>query len=93
MNIFSSLRMYAGKWLVKSSRDFTPQEIASVESAEVVASQYGNSVCCHMQGGGMTFIPLSNNSTVGVGESVDLSKAKVITLGREGDSDIFRVEV
>lgn len=93
MNIFSSLRMYAGKWLVKSSRDFTPQEIASVESAEVVPSQYGNSVCCHMQGGGMTFIPLSNNSTVGVGESVDLAKAKLVTLGREGDADIFRVEV
>ena len=93
MNIFSSLRMYAGKWLVKSSRDFTPQEISSVESAEVVTSQYGNSVCCHMQGGSMTFIPLSNNSTVGVGESVDLSRAKLITLGRDGDADIFRVEV
>ena len=42
--------------------------------------------------GGMTFIPMSNTSTKGVGESVDLNTAKLVTLGKEGESDIYRVE-
>lgn len=91
-NIFSSLRVYAGKWNLKSSRAFSPEEIAAVSSAVVVASQYGNSVCFTMVGGGQTFIPLSNSSSKGVGESIDLASAKLLTLGKDGESDIFRVE-
>lgn len=93
MNIFSSLRVYAGKWAVKASRAFSEDEINAVEKAEVVDSQYGNSVCFHMVGGGQTFIPLSTNSTLGLGDSVDLSKAKLLTLERPGDTDIYRVEI
>lgn len=92
-NIFNSLRKYAGKWRVTSSRDFSEEEINAVERAEVVDSQYGNSVCFTMRGGGQTFIPLSTNSTLGVGESIDPSKAKLLTLSKEGEADIFRVEV
>lgn len=92
MNIFSKLRQYAGKWNVSDSRNFTQDEIAAVERNEIVASQYGNSVCFHMVGGGMTFIPLSTNSTKGVGESVDLTKAKLLTLSKSGEDDILRVE-
>lgn len=91
-NIFSSLRVYAGKWNLKSSRAFSPEEIAAVSSAVVVASQYGNSVCFTMVGGGQTFIPLSNSSSKGVGESIDLASAKLLTLGKDGEADIFRVE-
>lgn len=93
MNIFSSLRQYAGKWSQSGSRAFSAEEIASVASATVVDSQYGHSVCFHMNGGGMTFIPLSTNSTLGVGDSVDLSKAKLLTLSKEGEADINRVEI
>lgn len=91
-NIFSSLRVYASKWNLKSSRAFSPEEIAAVSSAVVVASQYGNSVCFTMVGGGQTFIPLSNNSSKTVGESINLASAKLLTLGKDGESDIFRVE-
>lgn len=91
MNVFSTLRIYAGKWSVKSERAFEQEEINAVKSAEVVPSQYGNSVCFIMNNGGMTFIPLSNDSTVGVGESVDLSKAKLVILGKDGEADIMRV--
>lgn len=91
-NIFSSLRVYAGKWNLKSSRAFSPEEIAAVASAVVVASQYGNSVCFTMVGGGQTFIPLSNSSSKGVGESINLASAKLLTLGKDGEADIFRVE-
>lgn len=93
MNIFSNLRVYAGKWMQKDSRDFTQDEINAVQSAKVVDSQYGNSVCFFMKSGGSTFIPLSNTSSLAVGDSVDLSKAKLLTLAREGDADIYRVSI
>ena len=91
-NIFSSLRVYAGKWNLKSSRAFSPEEVAAVASAVVVASQYGNSVCFTMVGGGQTFIPLSNSSSKTVGESIDLATARLLTLEKSGEADIFRVE-
>ena len=91
-NIFSSLRVYAGKWSVKSSRAFSPEEVAAVSSAVVVASQYGNSVCFTMVGGGQTFIPLSQNSVKSVGDSIDLTSAKLLTLEKPGEYDIFRIE-
>ena len=90
-NIFSSLRVYAGKWNLKASRAFSPEEVAAVASAVVVASQYGNSVCFTMVGGGQTFIPLSQNSAKAVGDSIDLASAKLLTLGKPGEADIFRV--
>ena len=92
MNIFSSLRVYAEKWQLKSSRNFTAEEQAAVDEAVVVPSQYGNSVCFTMVSGGQTFIPLSQTSSKTVGESIDLSKAKLLTLGKSGEADIYRVE-
>ena len=91
-NIFSSLRVYAGKWNLKASRAFSPEEVAAVSSAVVVASQYGNSVCFTMVGGGQTFIPLSQDSAKAVGDSIDLTSAKLLTLGKSGEADIFRVK-
>lgn len=93
MNIFNSLRVYAGKWEAKESRAFTSEEINAVIQAVVVPSQYGNSVQFTMAGGGLTFIPLDQNSTLGVGEVVDLTKAKLTTLGKSGENDIFRVSI
>ena len=92
MNIFDSLTKYAEKWQVKASRKFTADEIAAVESAVVVDSQYGNSVRFYMTGGGQTFIPLSNSSTKGIGEVVDLQSVTLLTLSKPGESDILRVE-
>lgn len=92
MGIFDLLRVYAGKWSVKDSRSFTADEINAVQSAHVVASEYGNSVCFIMKAGGMTFIPLSANSTKGVGEAVELKDAKLLTLEKQGEADIVRVE-
>lgn len=92
MNVFSKLLVYAGKWNQKSSREFTPEEVGLISRATVVESQFGNSVCFFMQAGGQTFIPLSNDSTLVVGDNVDLSKAQLLTLGKEGEADIFRVK-
>ena len=92
MNIFNSLRKYAGKWEVVSSRNFSAEEQQAVHSARVVPSQYGNSACFMMVGVSQTFIPLSQNSSKTVGETIDLSKAKLLTLSKEGEADIYRVE-
>ena len=92
MNIFSSLRIYAGKWALKESRVFDEEELAAISSAKVVPSQYGNSVCFMMVSGGKAFLPLDQSSTLGVGESVDLSKAELLTLTKEGEADIYRVK-
>ena len=93
MNIFGKLQVYAGKWNLKASRRFETEEIAAVNKAEVVASQYGNSVCFFMKAGGQAYIPLSNDSTLAVGDLVDLNKAHLITLEKDGKKDIIRVKV
>ena len=87
------MRVYAGKWEVKSIRGFTEEEIKAVVQAVVVPSQYGNSVQFTMAGGGLTFIPLDQNSTLGSGEIVDLTKAKLTTLEKSGEADIYRVTI
>lgn len=93
MNVFATLRTYEEKWTVKEKRNFTEVEISAVKDNVVVESEYGNSVCFFMVSGGQTYIPLSNDATVGVGESIDMDKAKLITLSKTGENDILRVEI
>lgn len=93
MNIFSNLRVYAGKWSVKGVRNFTSEEIAQVVQAVVVPSQYGNSVQFTMKSGGLTFIPLDQDSNCATGEVIDLTKAKLTTLEKSGEADIYRVTI
>ena len=93
MSIFESIKIYPGKWNVKEERAFTAEELNVINQAVVVASQYGNSVQFTMKEGGMTFIPLDLNSNLGVGEVVDLQKAKLLTLSKDGEKDIYRVSI
>jgi len=95
MNIFSSLKAYAGKWLVTNSRNFTDEEQKAVRSCSVVASRagYGNSACFIMVSGEMKFIPMSQDSTLAVGDVVDMSSARLLTLSRAGEADIYRVSI
>ena len=92
MNIFNSLRIYAGKWEVKEIRDFTDEEKAAISQAVVVPSQFGSSMQFTMTAGGLAFIPLDQNSQLAEGEIVDLNKAKLVTLGKSGEADIYRVQ-
>lgn len=92
MNIFQNLQVYGGSWNVTASRSFDAEEIAAVKNAEVVTSEYGLSVCFFMKSGGQTYIPLSNQSTLKAGDSVDMNAAKLLTLHRDGSGDITRVE-
>lgn len=93
MNIFNSLKKYAEKWRETDCRPFSANEIAEVSSATVVESQYGYSVCFMMREGGMTFIPLDQNSSCALGSKIDLAKAELVTLSKSGEDDIYRVRV
>lgn len=93
INIFDSLRRYAEKWSVKEVRNFTAEEIAQTSQAVVVSSEYGNSVQFTMVTGGLTFIPLDTNSTCAIGDVIDLTKAKLTTLEKTGEDDIYRVTI
>lgn len=93
MNIFNALRIYAGKWNEKDVKPFSAEEIALVSKAEVVDSQYGMSVCFFMKAGGMTYIPLDQNSSASIGDIIDLSKAQLVTLEKNGEDDIYRVRL
>ena len=85
--IINSLEKF---WTVTNSRSFAPEEIAAVDRAEVVASQYGNSVCFFMNGGGQTYIPLSEQSKLAVGDELNLKTAKILTLVK-GKDEITRI--
>ena len=91
MNIFSALRVYAGKWSEKAVRAFSKEEQDAIEKAEVVDSQYGQSVCFFMKAGGQSYIPLDQNSSKATGDTIDLSSASLVTLSKQGEADIYRV--
>lgn len=91
MNIFGNLKLYASKWSVKDERPFNAEEINLISKAVVVPSTYGASVEFTMKNGGMTFIPLSQDASAGIGEEIDVSKAKLVTLCKQGEMDIIRV--
>ncbi|MBR3022155.1 MAG: hypothetical protein IKH59_07315 [Bacteroidaceae bacterium] len=78
-------------WTVTNSRLFAPEEIAAVDRAKIVASKYGNSVCFFFKSGRQTYIPLDEQSKLSVGDELDLKTAKIITLSRKGNEDIYRV--
>lgn len=91
MSIFDGLRVYGGKWMQKAVRKFTNEEIAMVKKAIVVDSQYGNSCCFFMVNGTTMYVPMSNDSSKGLGEEINLSEAEIVTLEKEGEADIQRI--
>ena len=85
------MKKYASKWREEGVRAFTEEEINAVASNIIEASQYGNSVCFHMVGGGQCYIPCDRGCTKGVGESIDLRTAELKVLSRDGEDYILRV--
>lgn len=93
-SFLEKLRLYRGKWNVKSVDKFDAAEAASISSAVVVPSDFGQSVCMTLKSGGSRYMPLSNTSrAVANGEEINVADCNVVTLGREGDDDIYRIEV
>ncbi len=80
------------KWQIVERRPFTDEERNAVEKTIVVATEYGHSIHFFMKGGGQTFLPVSSECHVHVGQSVDLETAKIVVLSK-GAETIYRVEV
>lgn len=105
LNIFASLKAYAGKWTIKQNmvddadcpipnpRSLSEEEIGNIVCATVVPSQYGNSVEFTLVEGVNKYIPLDRDSELGVGDTVDLTRAKLLTLCKAGEKDIVRVVI
>lgn len=81
---------YGAPFTVKG--EYPVEDHESVESNEVIESQFGLSLCMTLRGGGAKYLPLSRDSKLSVGDSMDLSKAKVIVLGRPSSEDILRIQ-
>ena len=93
-NVFGGLQVYGESWMKVNERAFNADEIAAVRSNSVVNSNFGKSVCFFMKGGGQTYIPLSKQGAdAPLGSSIDMSTAKLVTLHRQGDGNILRVEL
>jgi len=94
-NVFNVTKVYAEGYKEVETRNFNADEVAAVASATVVTSNYGKSCCFLMKGGGKSYIPMSRDSKLCVGDTVDLTTAKVIHLHRDGGDpetdDILRV--
>lgn len=91
MNLFSSLKVYGGKWAEKTSRKFTQDELALVTKAQVVESQYGNSCCFFMANGTTMYVPMSTDAKSEVGDIINLNEAEIVTLEKQGELDIQRI--
>ena len=91
MNLFSNLKVYGGKWSEKSSRKFSQEELALVDKAKVVESEYGSSCCFFMKNGTTMYVPMSQDAKSGIGDIVDLSSAEIVTLEKQGEKDIQRI--
>lgn len=85
-------RLYAGNWQKIGERSLSKEEKACITRAEVVDSQYGPSCCFFLTTGQRAFYPVSSQSNLKVGNAVDVETVKIVTLYREGDGEITRVE-
>ena len=87
--------MYAGKWSVKETRNFTSEEQSRVNKIEVVSSEYGKSACFFMANGQRGYIPLDKDSELltPIGKSLSFNDIELVTLERMGDADIQRIRV
>lgn len=92
MGFLDKLRTYAGSWSEAGREKLSKAEVAQVESAKVVEGQYGLSMCFLMKAGGKKFMPLSRDSQLEEGDSVDIKSIDIITLEKDGDDDIYRAD-
>lgn len=92
MGFLDKLRTYAGSWSEAGREKLSKAEVAQVESATVVEGQYGLSMCFVMKAGGKKFMPLSRDSQLEEGDSVDVKSVEIVTLERDGDEDIYRAD-
>lgn len=91
-SILDMLPTYAGKWSVVKTTKIAAEDAATIQSAHVVESEYGLSLCMLMHGGGLKFVPVSRDSSLDEGDEVIIPSIEFITLSKDGESDILRAD-
>lgn len=92
MSIFSN-RVYRGKWVETDRHEITNEDLEDYKSASLVPSEYGMSICLCLKSGDYEYTPLSNKSRAVSDITLDdLKGATLVTLSRDGDEDIKRIE-
>lgn len=91
MNVFMTLTQYGPKWNVTETRKFSEEEVAMTKASKVVESEYGLSLEITLINNNRVYIPLSNDAAATLGDNIDISKADLLTLEKEGEKPIQRV--
>lgn len=86
-------KSYAGNWQIKSVEPMPQIDKDACQSAHVVESQYGLSVCFMMKAGNRFFKSLDTACDAKPGDAVNLDNVKVVILSRPGDADIMKVRI
>lgn len=94
----AAITTYAGKW-AETSRELLskadPSGFKAIASAVVTEKEQewgiSRSICLTMKAGGQKYLSLSRDSKLQDGDEVDLKSIEVITLERDGDEPIYRV--
>lgn len=95
-NIFSNVVKYAGKWeVVGEPAKLDNEDLAALEPmATVVKSTWGKSVCFITRNTRyQMFIPCDSNVDLPIGAKVPITDVRVVTLHKDGEKDIQRVQV
>ena len=85
-------RAYAGKWSKTKEVSLSKEELSEVRKVFVVNSDYGLSACFMFKGGSQRYVPVSNESSLSEGDEVSLESIKILTLEKEGEAPIYRLE-
>lgn len=92
-SIFKSFKTYAESWKVVDVTKFEEDDVQEISQAEVIESEFGYSVCFTLRSGGKKYIPLEKESPAGLGDIIDVRKATIITLAKQGRENIHRIRI
>ena len=93
INLVAISKVY-GSWAVTGSQPLSKEDKEAISSATVVDSQFGKSVMFTLKAGGSIYQPLSNRreDEVTAGQVLNLDDLKLITLSKQGEADIYRID-
>lgn len=93
-NFFSKLTRYAGNWTVIAEDKLDAEDFAALKpTAVIVKSTWGKSFCFTPKVGNyQMYIPADSTVESPIGSAVPLTDLTILTLHKEGETDIQRVK-
>lgn len=85
-------KAYAGSWNKTNEVSLSKEELSEVKKVFIVSSDYGLSACFMFKGGSQRYVPVSNESSLIEGDEVKLESIKILTLEKEGEAPIYRLD-